>query len=904
MYSNFYTSNVLANLPPQMLKKSEKNDDWKKNCMDALESVGRSQFMANMSLVENYEMIKGKFIFKHYFEQNDYVDMIGQLTKEFAMPSYLRHYDIAAKIVNTLSGEWQARPDSFKVKSHDESTTNEFQRTQTDMLQKYVMSKINAEVSMKLMEMGVDENREDFNSEEEAQQYQQYVEDLKKQLTPTEINEYMKTSWSAAAEKWGQHQLELDRQRFKFPEKEKREFEDMLIADRCFRHYYLTANGYDQETWNPINVFFHKSPDVDYVEDGDYVGRVFYLTLSDIIDRYGYKMKKSELDSLQESLKNKDKKWNYAPGTEYVYDNYLMPFRGYPGYDIARNVPNFLGNNQNSVPYIDSNMLSGLSSGKFFSDKRGYYFVVEAYWKSQEKIGKISFIDPETGKLKLAYVDEDVVIPKGFKQLDSSFEDSNEPNTVVWTWVNRTWKGVKICVKNHNSGFTDDIYLDIEPLSFQLKGDNNIYKCKLPVCGQIFSVRNSESSSLIDLIKSHQIGHNVAMNQAYSEMQKDYGKFIIMDVNMFPDKKDWGGEKGYERFMMLAKELGMTVADTSPQNINSAVGVAGGHYPKEIDLDASARIISRLKIAEAFEEFALKQVGFNQYRLGSQSDSASATGVKEGQARSFAATESYFTNFSNYIQRCYEMDLNMAQYVQSQNKDVTITYVKSDMSRAFTKIAGTQLLLADLHVYVSNSQEYIRQLETLRQLALSNNTTNATVVDLAEIITDNSPASIKIKLKKSYDEQQQKVQQTFQLEEQKLQQAQELEVLKQEKEDERLDKQLASKEKIAVITTFSRQQDNLRDSDLNQVPDVLELEKLGLQQQDIVNKEQAASKKAELDRNKAVAENEYKLKKLDLDKQKIQADIEIQNKELEYAKIMKGQEIKVKKQQAAKKKSS
>jgi len=872
-----------------MLKKSEKNEEWWQNCMDALESVGRSQFIQNMRFVENYELVKGRFIYKHYFEEDDYSDMIGQLTKEFAIPSYLRHYDIASKVVNTLSGEWQTRPDFFRVKAHDEKTGNEYQRTQTDLLQKYVMAKINAEVSRKLLEMGVDENKQDFNSDEEMQAYQKQVEQLKQQLTPPQISEYMKTTWSSSAELWGQHQLELDRKRFKFLEKEKVEFEDMLIADRCFRHFYLTPNGYNQETWNPINVFFHKSPDVNYIEDGDYVGRVFYLTVSDIIDRYGYKMKKEDIEHLQELAKPKDKHWNYAAGTEYVYENYMMPFKGYPAYDIVRQSQGFL-QPENNLPYLDSNFFTSLYGGRYFNERRGYFFVVEGYWKSQEKIGKLIFKDPETGQIRKVYVDEDFVVPANFKEIDSVFDESNEENTVTWTWVNRTWKGTKICVKNH-AGFTSDIYVDVKPTDFQFKADNNLYGSKLPVCGQVFSIRNSQSQSLVDLIKPHQIGHNVAMNQAYAEMQKDYGKFLIMDVNMFPDKKDWGGAKAYERFMLIAKELGVTVVDTSPANVQGAAGIAGGHYPKEIDLDASARILSRLKIAEAFEEFALKQVGFNQYRLGQQSNSTPVGTAEAGQTRSFAQTESYFTNFSNYIQRCNKMNLDIAQYVQSKEQDVTVTYVKSDLSRAFVKILGTDLLLSDLHVYVSNSQEDIRQLESLKQLALSNNTTNATVVDLAEIITSNSPAQIKIKLKESYDKQQQRLDQQFQLEQQKIDQQKQLEELKMQQESADLDKTLENKKEVAYITTFGRQQDNLKDQNTDQTPDILEYDKLGQKQQEASDKIEAQREKTSLERDKAISEHDYRMKKLELDKKKIEAGLQVEEKKLDYAKIMKGKEL-------------
>jgi len=374
-----------------------------------------------------------------------------------------------------------------------------------------------------------------------------------------------------------------------------------------------------------------------------------------------------------------------------------------------------------------------------------------------------------------------------------------------------------------------------------------------------------------------------------------------MDANMFPDKKDWGGDKAYEKFMLMAKELGMTIVDTSPGNTNSAVGVAGGHFPKEIDMDASARILSRLRIAEAMEGFALNQIGFNQYRLGAQSNSAAVGTVEQGQARSFAQTESLFTNFSNYVSRCHKMDLDMAQFVQSQEKDITIMYVKSDLSRGFVKMAGTELLLSDMHVYIENSQEQVRQLEMLKQLALSNNTTNATVVDLAEIITSNSPAQIKVKLQKSYDEQQAKIQQQFQLEEQKITQAKELEMLKLQQKDKEATEGNETRKEVAYIQTFGRQMDNLKDTDTSGEPDVLEYEKLGIKQAEADEKANANRQKQQLDREKAIAEQEYRLKKLDLDKQKIDANLKIQEKEIEYAKIMKGKELEVKKKAANKK---
>jgi hypothetical protein len=886
-----------------MVSKKEKNQKWKEECMNALEAVGRNQFRQNMRLIENYEMVKGKFIPNHYIDDEGYQDMIGQLQKEFNLPSYLRHYDIISQVVNTLSGEWQSRPDVFSVRQHGEDADNQFIRKQTELLQKYVMSQINAEVAQKLMDMGLDENKEDFQSEEEAQQYKQVIEQAKQQLTPPQIQQYMRTDWKTAAEIWGAHQLEWDKQRFRQKEKEKKEFEDMLIADRCFRHFYLTPTGYNQETWNPINVFFQKSPDIDYIEDGDYVGRVFWLTLPAIIDRYGHKMKKSEIEALQESQKKKDKRWNYSAGSEYVFENYMVPFKDYPTYDILRQTQNPLVPT-NEIPFLDSSFFSSLYSGKYFNESRGFYLVIEGYWKSQKKIGIVSYIDPDTNELVKEYIDEDINIPSDFRQLDSSIDDEEElktPNTVIWTWINEVWKGTKICTKNHG-GFDHDLYIDVQPNEFQFKGDFNPYGSKLPVCGQIFSPRNSQSMSTVDLMKPHQIGFNVAVNQAYQEMQKDVGKFIVMDVNMFADVKDWGGSQAYEKFMMVAKELGVTMVDTKPSNTQGATGPAGGHYPKEIDLDASARILSRLQIAMHFEAMMLKQVGFNEYRLGQQGSSSTLGGIQEGQQRSFAQTESLFTNFSNYLRRVHEMDLNIAQYVQSQNKDVTVSYVKSDMSRAFIKLSGSDLLLADIGVFVSNSQEELRQLEAMRQLAMSNNTMGASFFDLAQVITANSPGEIMLKLKAADELRQSQINRQLEIEQETAQKEQELKQLELEQKAEQFEEEWGeggTRERIAYMSTFNRQDDNLADADGSGIPDVLEFGKLAQKADADAQKAEAQREKNQIDREQMIAQRDMELKKLEVEKQKIAMQGDIEAQKVQIAKIMKGQQAKNK----AKKKS-
>jgi hypothetical protein len=881
MVSSFTNINPNISLPPQMISLSRKNDSWKEDTLNALENIGSFQYLGNLALIENYEMVKGKFIFRHYLEQEEYSDMVHQLSREFEVPNYLRHYDIISQVINTLSGEFQKRPDNFRVKGYDEHTTNNYIREKSRLLTEYVAQQIEGEVNARLAEMGLDPNKQDFESEEEAQQYQQELEQQKQALTPPEIEQYMKFKWQDAAEIWGQHQVELDRQRFNLSEKERKEFEDMLIADRCFRHYYLTPSAYNQETWNPINTFFHKSPEIDYIEDGDYVGRVLFLTVADIIDRYGHLLTKKQLKRLE---KERD-----VIGKEVGRDGYgipygsVVPYQNYPDGKLMTDVFGF--NPAAPIPTLDDNFMSQMSEqNPFYLNTRGYIKVIEAYWKSQRQIGQVCYMDPETGLLAKGLVDETFVIPEGFRVLNSSlYESADEENTVCWTWVNETWKGKKLC--KHGTEMEDDLFFDVGPLEFQFKGDNNPYYCKLPVCGQVFNNRNAQSMSLVDLMKPWQIGFNVAGNQLYQIMQREIGRFLIMDVNMLTGMKDWGGDNAYEKFLLVAKSLGVTFVDTSPQNLKGAN--ISNTMPRDVDLDESARMLSRAKLMEFFEQRALSQVGITPQRLGNVAASETATGTQQAVTQSFAQTESYFTRFAEYKKRTMKMNLDIAQYVQAKNKDITVSYVKSDMSRAFTTLNGTDLLLSDLHVYVSNSQEDIRQLEMLRQLFMTNNNVGASPLDLATVITSNSPAEIKIQLETAMANNEKKYQEQMQMEQQKNETQKEIANAQMQFEAEQKQLDRENKLQIAYINSFSRQDDNDADQDGDGVPDLLEYDKLSVQANADVAKQQLEREKQQMEREKFIIEKEMQLRDLNLKQKELDVRQKIEQDKVKVAKINK-----------------
>lgn len=769
-----FVNNVFqTTLPPQQIALSKKLEDlddfgvskWMKQNMDALEGIGRLQWSSNYALKENYDLIRGRFIMQHYIDSNDYFDLSSAISQEFNIPSYLRHYDITSKAVNVLVGEFLKRPDGFRVRANDKQSHNEIMRVKTSMLHSYVKSRIQEEINKTLLSQGIDPNRTEFKDEEEQTEYQEYVQQQQQALTPPQLESYLKNDYMTSAEQFGQHVIELDRERFNLKEKEAEEFEDMLVADRCFRHFFLTATGYTQETWNPLNTFFHRSPEIKYIEDGDYVGRVFWLSKAQIIDRYGWMMCQEQLEALYPN--NEYKGTGDAGILNEAFSASIYPFADYRdymhqvnalGYDPHTGFP-FLMNQMNQMSAQDIDVLfgSGFALNFRVSD---IIMVTEGYWRSQKKIGKLNYIDPETQQLTSQLVDE-TFKPKlfGIKELSLvPLNDNNEPNTISWSWVTQIWKGIKINVNYSDSNTSNNdvnkfsqraLYIGVEPAPFQFKGEYNPFiACKLPVIGQVFNNRNGDSMSLVDLIKPYQVFYNICYNQAYELSQREIGKFILMDMNLLPNLKDWGGGENYEKFLAIAKSMGIGVIDTKALGTGQTTFASTNSY-QVMDASETDRIAAKINLGVLIEQQAYRQLGINDARLGNIAASATATGIEQETSASYSQTESYFEKFYNYKRRCLQANVEIAQHVYAKEKDITLNYTSSDLSRAFVSITDPDLLLRDLGVYPTFSQEITRQLETIRQLAINNNTTNIPMSKLVNMITMNSVREIQKALESS-----------------------------------------------------------------------------------------------------------------------------------------------------------
>ena len=536
-----------------------------------------------------------------------------------------------------------------------------------------------------------------------------------------------------------------------------------------------------------------------------------------------------------------------------------------------------------------------LSQGEDYFDQGTAYLlrVTTAYWKSQRKVGHLTKIS-ETGEVTNEIITEDYEVTD--KPIyDTRLFKNKTKDTLVqgehidWIWINEVWGGIKIGPNipsfwgmNNPGGFSP-IYIGIQKnkigaLKFQFKGDQSLYGCKLPVEGSVFSDRNTKSTALIDLMKPYQIGYNIVNNQIADILVDELGTIIMLDQNTLPKHslgEDWG-KGNYAKAYVAMKNFQMLPLDTSITNTENALNFQ--HFQK-LDLSQTERLMSRISLANHFKQQAYEVIGVNPQRMGQQLSQTTATGVEQALQASYAQTEVFFIQHCDYLMpRVHQMRTDLAQYYNSTKPSARLTYTTSADEKVNFEVNGTDLLMRDLNIYCSTTANHRSILEQLKQMAIQNNTTGASIYDLGRIVQSDSIAELNHVLKASEDkissQKQQELQQQQQMQQQQLESMQQTEKMK-------LDAQAAEKEKdrqrdILVAEIKSAGYGSMADVNKNQMSDYADAMKE-------IRQSEAYEQQTNLQIEKQSNENLRQSQKMDIEREKIMAQKEIADKQLQIA---------------------
>lgn len=655
-------------------------------------------------------------------------------------------------------------------------------------------------------------------SPEEAQQFQEQLQSGEI-MPPEQIAKYMDKDYKDIVENTAYHSLTYLREKLDLDNEFIKGWKDGLISGREI--YYvgvLNAEPYAERV-NPICFSYDKSPDLEFIEDGSWCCRKMRMPITEVYDRYYDKLEEKDLDKLEEMIGST------------------------PGINLGDRSPVDMGI---QLRIYDNPIFEG--SGKSLVN------VWHCCWKSFKKIFYVTTTD-DAGQPQINIVDE-TYQPVGN-------EVSVEPD-----WIIEVWEG-------YRAG--SDLYFGIQPIEYQHVSIDNPNSQKLPYCGAIYSNTNSKPRSLVSILKPLQYMYIVLWYRLELAIARDKGKVVNMDITQIPKSMNISPAK----WMHYLSSVGVNFINPYEEGWNIP-GREGGKPAQfnqitALDLTMSNVIAEYIQLMDKIEELAGTISGITAQREGAVSSSEMVGNVERSVVQSSHITEPLFWVHNQCKRRVLNMLLNTAKGAWEETGKKKLQYIFDNGERAFLDITP-KFYYEDMDVFVSDTSKDLENIQKLQQLIQPAMQNGASLLEAAEVLTNDNFNIIKQKLKDMQTRQEQMQQQQQEAEAQQQQQLQQMqneakqqELMLQEAQMDlqryQIDQDNQTKIAVAQINAYRGTED--MDQNDNGVPDVAELGKQALEQQKI--NQEAYNKRYE-----AKQKREIEDQKIQLEKDKMKHETELQ----------------------------
>ena len=658
---------------------------------------------------------------------------------------------------------------------------------------------------------------------EEQQQFQQQLQNGEI-MPPEAIAKYMDKDYKDVVENAAYHTIVYLREKLNLDNEFIKGWKDALIAGREI--YYVGVLGAEPyaERVNPMYFSFDKSPDLEFIEDGSWCCRKMRLPITEVYDRYYDKLTEKDLNKLEEMI-------NKVSGNSAGDKDERDLFKGI------------------QLHFYD-NPINDDASSRCVN-------VWHCCWKSFKKMYYVTTFD-QTGQPQIDILDE-------------SYIPTGDEISVEQDWIIEVWEGYRC---------GNDLYFGIQPIEYQHVSIDNPNSQKLPYCGAVYSNTNSKPRSLVSILKPLQYMYIVLWYRLELAIARDKGKVVNMDITQIPKSMNITPE----RWMHYLGSVGVNFINPYEEGWNIP-GREGGKPAQfnqitSLDLTMSNVIAEYIQLMDKIETLAGTISGITEQRTGAISTSELVGNVERSVVQSSHITEPLFWVHNQCKRRVLNMLVNVAKGAWEETGKKKLSYIFDNGERAFIDI-NEKFYYEDVDIFVSDTSKDVENIQKLQQLIQPAMQNGASLLEAAEILTNDNFNILKQKLKDMQTRQEQLAQQQQQAQaeqEQKLQEMQnqtkQQELMLQEAQMDlqryQIDQDNATKIAVAEISAY-RGTEN-KDVDMNGVPDPVEIANQAIQQQkidsDAYTKRYEAKQKREIENQKIKLEQDKMKHETQLQKQK------------------------------------
>ncbi len=465
--------------PLQRLTEKERNADGKRSYKEMADYlIGNASFDDSSKVILGsskqrnkkmlYEIYNNQFPLEFFDHVVNPYNTKNEDYKKWA--AKIRPTTILRTNLDQLMSEYPKRPFPFYVSNLGEDAYNAF----TDGLNA-VVEKALQKTLIKAAEQSLRESGQSMG--DEAGQIAQ--EEIP---TPEDVATAYKASYKDKLAIQGQKRLNRLMAELGIKPKLQKMFKDWIIAGEARSYKGVHNSVLTYKRISTLNIDHDKSPDVELIEDGDWVVARYLMTYSDVVDRF------------YEDLNNEDHK-----ALETGIDH--------------------------SSPMAFYDSIKGLYTNS--ADETGKIPVYHACWKGKQLVKKVTSTDPLTGEEHVDYLDESYPLAEG--------------ETSENIWVNCVYETYRIGAAGKDTD--KGIYVRMQELPHQRNEMNNVSACKLPYNGKNFSDDHAQNISLVEIGLPFQIMYIIVSRALELTISKSKGKVVLLDKNVIPTKDGWDEDK-------------------------------------------------------------------------------------------------------------------------------------------------------------------------------------------------------------------------------------------------------------------------------------------------------------------------------------------------------------------------
>lgn len=367
--------------------KERNGKQWYKDQCDLIDKKSFSnRLYSGFGGVSEYKRKKVNYdLFNNIINLRDFEYVCKPYGSEMGdLPANMVNRDIVSGKIKVLLGMEMKMPFSWKAIAVNEEATTRREQEEFGRIREFVVNSIMQPIKEQL-ELQAAQGSQGQMTAEQEQQIQQQVQQQLQAQTPEEVRRYMIREHQDPAEALAHQLLEYLIRKQNIKDKFNKAWKHALIAGEEIYWVGILNGEPSVRVVNPLYFDYDKSPDLDYIEDGEWACCEYRMTPTEIIATLGSELTNSEIDRIYSFVDSP---------TSAIYD---MDFTFNQGLE--------------NQPYTIR--------------------VLHTTWKSLRKIGFLNYLDAQ-GKPQMRMVEENYRLNKEFGDI-----------SIEWEWIPQayeTWK--------------------------------------------------------------------------------------------------------------------------------------------------------------------------------------------------------------------------------------------------------------------------------------------------------------------------------------------------------------------------------------------------------------------------------------------------------------------------------